>query len=262
MTKLQLGVVISAIALFLVLYIGCDTKPNNYEEVAKRRVLSAESTNVNSLLVSAKKTLKPSQLNVILALEQQLEEVSIDSVKNETLKSLSGKWYETGRSDISGHYALQIAELENSENAWSIAGTTFSICIQRTAEEKIKSYCTDKAIQSFENAISINPENPQHQLNLSLIYAENPPQDNPMKGILMLLDLNKKFPENVGVLVNLGRLGLKTAQFEKAAQRLEKVIVLEPDNRSANCLLIEAYEGLGQKEKVLFYQNKCEALSE
>jgi uncharacterized protein HemY len=95
-----------------------------------------------------------------------------------------------------------------------------------------------------------------------LIYAENPPQDNPMKGILMLLDLNKKFPENVGVLVNLGRLGLKTAQFEKAAQRLEKVIVLEPDNRSANCLLIEAYEGLGQKEKVLFYQNKCEALSE
>lgn len=262
MNKLQLGIIFSAIALFLILYFGCETKPSNYEEVTQRRTLSAESTNINSLLVGAKKTLQSSQLDVVNAMEQQLETASIDTVKIEILKSLSRKWYELERPDISGHYALKIADMVNTEAAWSISGTTYSICVQRVNEEKIKKYCTEKAVQSFENAISINPENPQHQLNLSLIYAENPPQDNPMKGILMLLDLNKKYPENVSILTNLGRLGLKTGQFEKAAQRFEKVISLNPENRSANCLIVEAYEGLQQTEKAAFYRKKCEELSQ
>ena len=261
MTKLQIGVVLAALAFFLVLYFGCDTKPENYEEVIQQRELVAESTNINSLLASARKTLQSSQANILLALERQLDEVSIDSAKIEILKNLSGKWYEFGRADISGHYAKTIAESANTEEAWSLAGTTFSICVQRAAEEKIKSYCTENALRAFENAVSINPENPQHQLNLAVVYAENPPEDNPMKGILMLLDLNKKHPENVGVLTNLGRLGLQTGQFEKAAKRLEKALEIEPENRAANCLIIRAYEGLGQNDKAASFQKKCEALS-
>ena len=82
-----------------------------------------------------------------------------------------------------------------------------------------------------------------------------------MKGIIMLMDLNKQHPEHVGILTNLGRLGLKTSQFEKAAQRLEKALEIEPNNLTANCLIVKAYEGLGNEEKAKAFQKKCEELS-
>jgi len=262
MTKLQISSILGALLLFFTLYFGCDTKPDEYREVVKARMQNAQTTSVKSLLAAAKKNLPEPQFNAILALETQLKEVTSDSAKAELLKSLSGKWYEYKHPELAGSYALEVAELTNTEQAWSIAGTTFSICTQQANDEKIKAYCTEKAVQSFESAISINPDNPRHQLNLALLYTENPPKDNPMKGILMLLELNKQYPENVPVLLNLGRLAIQTGQFEKAIQRLEKVLSLSPENARAACLLSQAYDGMGDSERSTFFKNKCETLSE
>src|SRR5690606_5723955 len=106
-----------------------------------------------------------------------------------------------------------------------------------------------------------NPSNLQHQVNLALVYTENPPSENPMKGILMLVNLNKQEPENVMVLNQLGRLAIKTGQFEKAIERLSKAIELEPDNLASNCLLAKAYQGTGDQAKASKYQTQCEQLS-
>lgn len=261
MSKLQLGVIFSALALFFVLYFGCDTKPNNYKEVRQQRNLAATSTDINSLLGKARKELEPSRANTILALENQLENASEDDVKIDALKNLSRAWYELNQVAIAGYFAMEVADLESTEEAWSIAGTTFTICVQRAQDEKVKSFCTENGVEAFEKAIYLSPDNPQHQLNLSLLYTENPPKDNPMKGIIMLMDLNKQHPEHVGILTNLGRLGLKTSQFEKAAQRLEKALEIEPNNLTANCLIVKAYEGLGNAEKAKIFKEKCEELS-
>ena len=127
---------------------------------------------------------------------------------------------------------MKVAELENTEQAWSIAGTTMTLGLKNADQEKIKKFCSKNAIKAFENAISMDPENVQHRTNLAICYAEYPSQDNPMQGIMMLLDLNKKHPDNVGVLITLARFGMQTGQFEKVQGRLQKVLSLEPDNLS------------------------------
>ncbi|MFK7806921.1 MAG: tetratricopeptide repeat protein [Saprospiraceae bacterium] len=257
MSRLQTIVVLSAVVLFSILYFGFSTKPKNHQEIEQKRALNAASTDIRVLLKEAKSQLSPGQLASVQSFEQAIEASSADEEKIQNLKMLSGTWFEVEHPEIAGFYAAQIAEIQENENAWSIAGTTYSICLQRAVSEKVKDFCMEKAVAAFENAISLNPENIDHKLNLAVSYTEYPPKDNPMKGILMLIDLNKKNPDNVGILTNLGRLGIQTGQFEKAIGRLERAISLDSDHRKAYCLLAEAYNGAGRKEDADRAADKC-----
>ena len=260
MTKLQIGVLLSAIAFFFALYFGCDIKPKEQQAIEKSRVIAAESASIEVLLREAKKDIGPAEASAFLALEQSLAEAQADSARSQVLKTISGRWYEYGYPAIAGHYAEQVAELDNSEESWSIAGTTYTICLQRTEEERLRNFCTGRAVKSYENAISINPANPAHQVNLALVYTEHPPQDNPMRGIQMLLDLNQSDPDNVLVLNSLGRLAIRTGQFDRAVERLERAASIEPENRNTICLLAQAYEGAGPAEKAQQYGEQCRRL--
>ncbi len=251
----------AAVLLFAVLYFGFDTKPSKHKEIEKQRAGAFSSTDISSMLVDAKAELPPQASASIMALESDVEKAASDTVKAASYRQLSSQWYQLEKTGIAGYYAEKVAEITRDEEAWSIAGTTYSLCIQREQEEKIKSFCTEHAVQALEKALSLNPSNMQHKVNLALVYAENPSKENPMKGILMLVDLNKQYPDDVLVLTQLGRLGIKTGQFEKAVKRLERVISLEPDNKTANCLLSQAYDGLGESAKAADFKSKCEKLS-
>ncbi len=257
MTKLQIVSVISAVLLFIVLYFGCDTVSPEQKRIGESRKPGMVSTDISVLLKDAAEKLDPTQTGVIEMLDAQVEAAQ-DSTKIDFLKQLSGKWYEFGQPAIAGFYAQSIAENDNSEESWSIAGTTYSICLQRSQEQKVRDYCYQNAVQAFESAVSVNPDNPQHKVNLAVLYTENPPPQNPMKGILMLRELTEKYPENASVLVNLGRLAIKTSQFDKAIERLSQALTLEPTNRQANCFIAQAYDAKGDKANAELYGKRCQ----
>lgn len=261
MSRLQWIVIGISVALFFILYFGCETTPKNIKTLEKSRALSSEGTDVVSLLAEAKTGLSSMASNKILALEVQLEEMLEDTARSTALKQLSSEWYNQGHAGIAGHYAQEVAAIENTEESWSIAGTTYSICIQRAKEERVKSFCTVRAVNAFENAISIKPENLAHQVNLALVYTYNPPPDNPMQGILMLRTLNQKAPDNVLVLNTLARLAIQTGQYDKAIERLSKAWSLEENNLTTACLLAQAYEGAGENAKAEQYLALCRSLS-
>ncbi len=262
MTRLQIGVLLSSILLFFVLYFGCDTKPQKQEAVEKSRALAAESASIEVLVREAKAETGPVVAGEIDAFEQQLNQAVDDSTRIELLKDLSGKWYESGYPAIAGHYAEEVAKLNGAEQAWSIAGTTYTLCLQREEEERLRNFCSSRAVNAYESAISINPSNVAHKVNLALVYTEYPPQDNPMQGVQMLLQLNQEAPENVLILNTLGRLAIRTGQYERALERLEKAVALEPDNSNTSCLLAQAYEGAGQTGKARQFNEKCRSLTE
>lgn len=89
----------------------------------------------------------------------------------------------------SGRVAEQVAELENADTSWSVAGAVFYSGLVGSQDQIVRSYCATHAVKSFENAASLNPGNPEHRINLALVYAENPPPDNPMQAVLMLREL-------------------------------------------------------------------------
>jgi len=239
------------------MYFGLETKPDKQKAIEKSRAIEAESTDINALLNDAKSKLSTERSTLILSLEAKLNETQKDSARVEILKELSGSWYRQERIEIAGFYAESIAEIENSDEAWSIAGTTYAIGVQRAKEKKIRQFCFGRAVKAFENAISLNPSNLVYKVNLAVCYIENPLPENPMKGILMLRDFNEKEPENVLVLTTLARFAIQTGQFEKAIERLQKAISIEPKNEKANCMLAQAYQQIGDQEQASFYTTKC-----
>ncbi len=257
MTKGQSVLVGLSLLLFLGLYFGGSIKPSEIKSAEKSRALNSESTDINALLIDAKPSLSPLQSAELLSLETRLSQAEEDTTTISIYKDIASTWYKYKRADISGHYALKVAEIENTESAWSIAGTTLTLGVKTATKDKIKKYCSSKAVKAFENAISLNPESVQHRTNLAICYAEYPSASNPMQGIMMLLELNKKHPDDIGVLLTLARFGMQTGQYEKVEGRLQRVLSMEPNNKSANCMMVDV---LAQLEKVAMagpYQAKC-----
>lgn len=257
MTKLQYAVIAAALLLLLVLRFGCETKAPNMKGLEKSRSLVAQNTDINVLLPAAKDSLEANDVALVEALEDELARQSSDTAKVAVLKRLAGEWYSLGNAVISGYYAQQIAELLNTEESWSIAGTTFALALPGLSDPAVRDFAASRASKAFENAISLNPEELSHKINLALVYTDNPPQDNPMKGILMLRELNDSNPDNPAILVQLGRLAMRTNQYDRAVERLGRAFELDPSLTEAACMLADAYNALGDKAKANSFAEKC-----
>ncbi|MCZ2102062.1 MAG: hypothetical protein LC107_11055 [Chitinophagales bacterium] len=258
MTKHQAIAIGIAGILFLVLFLGFDTIPTKQKDLEKSRLLNIETTSVANLIKEAMPNVDKANASLIDALVHDLEKVGTDTIQRiEKLKSLSGTWYDLGQPAIAGAYAQDIAELVKTQESWSIAGTTYAICVKNSEEGKTKDFCSKRAIKAFENAISLAPDLIEPRINLAICYVDNPDKDNPMQGILMLRELNQNHPENVSVLNQLAKLALQTNQIDRALERLEEAIQLEPDNKNTICLLANAYEAAGNQAKANEYHDKC-----
>jgi len=219
-----------------------------------------EVTGLESLIRAARADLSPAQVAVLAQLEERLEATTDEqeATRESLLEELAGEWYQAGHPAISGIYARRIAEIGSTEEAWSIAATTFSICLQQDgADDKTRQFCASQAEQAYQAAISLDPKDPENRINLALTYTDYPPRDNPMKGILLLRDLEKQYPENARVYTTLAQLAIKTNQLDRAALRLEKAAELEPDNPDAICPLARVYENLGRQAEATKFAERC-----
>ena len=252
MNKQQILVVASAVALFFILYFGCDVKSKEQQTVETSRTLTGATMDMTTVEKDAFKALKPAQAADIEALTKKSDAGKDPSV----LKQLSAAWHNAGHDEMAANYAEKVAEIEKTDNAWSIAGANYYLALQQTQDKPLRDFCANQAAKAFQNAASLNPSKLEHRINLALCYTENPPQDNPMKGILLLRELDAQNPENIAVNSQLARLAIKTGQFDKAIGRLEKVLVKEPNNSKLICLLAEAYSG-ANNPKAAALTEKC-----
>lgn len=248
--------------MLFVMYFGCDRVPKNHKNSKENTVATSSEgdAEIQQLIKSGKNKLNAEQAELITSLEQQAKMSASDTAKSSILKKLSGAWYRANQKTIAGFFANQVALIDKTENAWKIAGSTLFESIGENEEPNLRKFCTDNAVKAFENAIALNPSNAEYQIASALCFTENPPADNPMKGILMLRDLETKFPDNAQVLFQLAKLAMRTNQYDKAVQRLEQILKKNPNNPDATCLIGEAFSRKGEDAKAAMFAKKCENL--
>ncbi len=255
--KSQYGALAAAAVLFGVLYFGFQTTPPSWRVREQSRALRAEQASADQLVSEARSRLTSEERAALLVLEQAIGAAPSDEERAERLKELSGWWYARGYKGIAGIVAEQVAEVLPSDEAWSVAGATYYQALQSEGDPRLRTYYAERSVRAFESATSLAPDRTEHRVNIALVYAENPPADNPMKAVQMLRELEQQYPSSAAVYNALGRLAIKTGQWERAIERLEKALSLEPNNPNTPCLLMTAYENAGQREKALQLAPKC-----
>ena len=260
MNKAQIIAIVITALLFVGLYAGLSTKTDKQKTVEQSRSLQGESTSFESLLADARAHLGSAQQAQLSDFEQRLQKSTAQGpAQVAVLKELSGWWYDLGQLPIAGGYAEQVAEIERADSSWSVAGGTYFNALMQSNDPIVRQYCAGRAVKAFESAASLAPDVVEHRVNLALVWAENPPPNNPMQAVLMLRDLESKYPNSASVYNALGRLAIKTGQWEKAIQRLEQSWALEKRNSNTPCLLAKAYEGAGNIAKSNEFAQYCNA---
>lgn len=256
LNKSQFGSIVIAVLAFSVLYFGCDTKSSDLKKADETRALNMEATSIQNILLDAKKTLTREQMSIIEALNVELKKTNTVESEIELSKRLSSTWYEMGHPIVAGHYAEEIAKVEETEDSWSIAGTSYLLGVKSSEEKKLRDYATSHAIGAFEAAMSINPENMDHKINKALCFVENP-VESPMEGIMMLRKLNEDHPNSVKVINQLAKLAIRTNQIDRAIERLLVAVGIDSENNTSNCLLAQAYEAKNDAANAQKYAAKC-----
>ena len=156
------------------------------------------------LLAEAKSRLDSAQTAWISTVDNQRNAREDLMQEAEVLKRTSGTWYDYKEYLVSGYYATKVAEILDTDQAWSIAGTTYETAFRKCTDITEKKYAADRSIFCLQKAKELNSEHLPHAVNEALMTIELSSVDPtvpPMTGILALRKLDETNPENV--LINM-----------------------------------------------------------
>lgn len=156
------------------------------------------------------------------------------------------------------YYYTKAAKLENSEKSLNFAARLNSELLQSAESPSVRAWAAQEAITAFEQSLQLNPDNDTVKMALAACYIDG--TSNPMQGIQLLLGITRKEPNNVPANLMLGQLSIRSGQMDKAQERFEKVISVEPDNTEALYFLAEVYKANGNKEKAIELLEKCKKI--
>lgn len=247
LSKLQLGVITGATVLLLSLVIMGQTgftvpttKKGEATEDKPEELLTEEI-----VLAEARNSLDSSQTAWLAELDKQKAQAPSIDQEAEVLKLISRTWFEYGNYLVSGYYAKKVAELKDTGEAWSIAGTTYGAAFNAGKDESLRKLAARQSVLALEKAKVLEPDNLQHAINEGMMYLELSSVDAtvmPMKGVQMLQTLDKDNPNNVMVNMTLGRLSAtRSGDLAKAKPRFEKVLAIAEQESVSEELLLEAH---------------------
>ncbi len=258
---------LSLLALYAFGYTVPNVKKGQPTEDQPELILNEET-----VLAEARAALDSSQVAFLTALDQERTQSDDIRQEAEVLKLISRTWYEYGNFFISGYYAKKVAELLQTGDAWSIAGTTYGSAFSRAKKNDLKKLAAQQSIAALSQARELQPDSIQHRINEGLMYIELSTVDAtvmPMKGVGMLQQLAQEYPDNVPVLMTLGRLSAtRSGDLAKAKPRFEKVLqiaqksAVERDIQlEAHFFLADVYKEEENTEKVLYHYDQMLALT-
>jgi tetratricopeptide (TPR) repeat protein len=182
----------------------------------------------------AKKQLSENTLKMIEALEKQNNADAF----NQIVAIL-----DTAQQPLaSAIFAEKSAKLLNTEEAWQNAADHFFFAASFTIPSE-KQLAYDGAIRSYEKVLELNPNNIDAQINLGACYVES--SSEPMKGIGLLRGVLEKDSTNIKAHLNLGLFSVKSAQYDKAIERFNKVLEIDPSYIEAHLYIGDVYEQKG-----------------
>jgi tetratricopeptide (TPR) repeat protein len=254
--------ILAGAGLFLVsiLFFFGRTTSQKKDVVADKEGKSSEKIfDIQQFIVQEKAKLSPERTVFLSKLENSVSRGDVLSQQIKANEALANFWKDSIKLyEAYAFYTSSASKLVNSEKNLTFAARIFLENLRGEKDEAKLSWETNEAIDLFERAIKLNPNNDDLRIGLGSAYIYGKGRNgNPaetMQGILELVNVVKKDSTNMKAQLMVGVGGLVSGQFDKAIVRLQKVVNAQPDNAEAVAYLADAYAGKGNKaEAVKWY---------
>jgi tetratricopeptide (TPR) repeat protein len=254
--KGQIALGVGTIILALALYFGGKTVVKKeqtaivktesfsfeqYEQQQTAKLLSAEKSQL-AAIVEALKAVKPADTATFKKLYLQTSDF----------------WKNLNNPALSAYYFYQFAKVEGTKVAMENAGDVLVSAYKSTEDSVILNNLITFALRSYEDAVLKDGNDVDLKIKLADAYVQG--SQEPMKGIGILRQLSDSLPDNVPVLLALGRLSIQSGQYDKAKERLQKILQLEPQNTEALYFLAITEAQLGHDDEAIRLFEMCKLL--
>lgn len=162
----------------------------------------------------------------------------------ESMDSLIG-FYDMLRKPVGAAYFAQLrAEATNDADHWTEVGERFLLNAKYMGDGSRKKSWYEKSQKAFEKAVELAPEDLDIKVDLGVCMIEGASflGTPPMQGIGILKSVEQQDPNNIKALINLGYFSIRSGQYDKAQERFEQVLNIDPDYADAYLYLADLHE--------------------
>lgn len=218
---------------------------------------AAGGFSIDTVLATSKKELPANQVLRLDLLEQSITRGDVKKQKLEVYHQLAHFWKDTAKSFIPyAWFTAESARLENSEKSLNFAAQIFLSQLTQVENESTRHWMAEQAKDLFEKTLSVNPANDSAQVGLGATYLYGG-IGTPMEGIGKIRAVVEKDSTNIYAQMTLATASLMSGQKQKAQERLETVLKLQPQNIQAILMLGDIYEKDGDKDQAVQWYSKA-----
>ncbi len=261
MKKQQLILSAGAVLLLLLLwFFGKIVSPKEATIIPKAATHAAPSFNIDEYRKAAKQKLTVPQSNFINQLENSVSRGDVKSQQENAYIQLANYWRDSLHNrELYVFYISKAAMLVNSEKNLTFAARQILSDFRNEPDIAKRGWKAEQSIALFEKAIEINPNNDSLKVGLGACYVFGKGMagdaQETMKGIQQVLQVVRRDSSNMQAQLVLGIGGVVSMQYDKAVERLLKVVSKESGNAEAISWLADAYAGKGDNQNALKWYN-------
>ena len=248
LTLIGLGIVI---ALFM---LASTVAPKTKQAVPA--VSAVKSFDIHQFIAEKKMQLSSSLALELGKLENSVTRGDVNSQLVTANTQLAGFWRDSIKSfEPYIYYLSEAAKLDKSEKNLTFAAQLILHNLRSEQDEAKLNWETEQAIALFEMGIALYPDNDDLKVGLGSCYVFGKGRvggpEETMKGIQQLLSVVRKDSNNMKAQMMLGVGGYVSGQYDKAIERLQKVVTAQPDNIEAIAFLADTYAAKGDKQEAI-----------
>ena len=257
MNKNQWITAFASILLVVLLFQFGRTVPLKKLNPADPAFNYSATLSIDTLLAHAKEVLRPEQVMRLNELENSISRGNVQTQRLEVYHQLAHFWADSAHVfEPYAWYTAEAARLENSEKSLTFAAHLFLENLRLEGNPELKNWKSLQAKELFERSLKINPHNDSARVGLGACYIFGNISPSPMEGISMILQVIREDSSNIYAQMMLGHGSVISGQYDKAIDRFETVLRLDPLNLEAILLMAEVYERKGDKVTAIDWYQK------
>lgn len=258
MKKQQLILVSSGVGLLCLIYFFGNTIPPKKNPGAVAAAAGTKEISSKTILEASRQQLTPAQQAFVAQLETGVVRGDVKEQQIRVYKQLADFWKDSAHLLLPyAYYSAEAAKLENSQKSLTFAAQFFLEGIRRQENPELQRWMAAEAKGLFEKALQLAPNNDSLKVGLGSAILFGNLGEGPMAGIAKIREVAERDPENMYAQFMLGLGGMISGQFDKAADRLLKVVQHQPENIEAILMLADAYEQQKDRENAVKWYNEA-----